>query len=92
MFLSDWTLSLAVLHFGWDQGPGLDFRGVHHFGVLVEDVEKITGKIEELGAKFSPSGRRGKRASMKPKFCGPDKVIFDIADHPWRGSAPLEAK
>ena len=27
VFLSDGTLSLAVLHFGWDQGPGLDFRG-----------------------------------------------------------------
>ena len=41
VFLSDGTLSLAVLHFGWDQGPGLDFRGIHHFGVLVEDVDTV---------------------------------------------------
>ena len=45
VFLSDGTLSLAVLHSGWDQGPGLDFRGVHHFGVLVEDVDAVADKI-----------------------------------------------
>jgi catechol 2,3-dioxygenase-like lactoylglutathione lyase family enzyme len=92
VFLSDGTLSLAVLHFGWDQGPGLDFRGVHHFGVLVEDVEKITGKIEELGAKCFAKRPEGHKGFYETKFYGPDKVIFDIADHPWRGSAPLEAK
>jgi len=25
------------------------------------------------------------------KFHGPDKVVFDITDHPWLGSAPLDA-
>jgi hypothetical protein len=30
VFLSDGTISLAILRFGWDQGPGLDFRGIHH--------------------------------------------------------------
>ena len=55
-------LSLAVLHFGWDQGPGLDFRGVHHFGVLVEDVDAVASKIEKLGAKCfakRPEGHKG---------------------------------
>jgi catechol 2,3-dioxygenase-like lactoylglutathione lyase family enzyme len=62
VFLSDGTLSLAVLHFGWDQGPGLDFRGIHHFGVLVEDVDEVAGKIEKLGAKCfakRPEGHKG---------------------------------
>ena len=26
------------------------------------------------------------------KFHGPDKVVFDISDHPWLGSAPLDAE
>src|SRR5262249_36755755 len=51
VFLSDGTLNMAILHFGWDQGPGLDFRGIHHFGVLVEDVDEMIEKLEKLGAK-----------------------------------------
>jgi catechol 2,3-dioxygenase-like lactoylglutathione lyase family enzyme len=92
VFLSDGTLSLAVLHFGWDQGPGLDFRGIHHFGVLVEDVDEVAGKIEKLGAKCFAKRPEGHRGFYETKFHGPHKVIFDIADHPWRGSAPLEGK
>ncbi len=30
VFLSDGTISLAILRFGWDQGHGLDYRGIHH--------------------------------------------------------------
>jgi hypothetical protein len=90
VFLSDGTLSLAVLHFGWDQGPGLDFRGIHHFGVLVEDVDKVAGKIEKLGATCFAKRSKGHKGFYETKFHGPDKVIVDIADHPWRGSAPLE--
>jgi predicted lactoylglutathione lyase len=60
--------------------------------VLVEDVDKIVGKIEKLGAKCFAKRPEGKRGFYETKFYGPDKVIFDIADHPWRGSAPLEAK
>ena len=26
------------------------------------------------------------------KFHGPDKVVFDITDHPWLGAAPLDAE
>ena len=62
VFLSDGTLNLAILHFGWDQGPGLDFRGIHHFGVLVEDVDAATDKLEQLGAKCvakRPEGKQG---------------------------------
>ena len=51
VFLSDGTISLAILRFGWDQGPGLDFRGIHHFGVLVEDVDASIEKLEKLGAE-----------------------------------------
>ena len=66
VFLSDMHPSLAVLHFGWDQGPGLDFRGIHHFGVLVEDVDEVAGKIENSALSVLPSGRRGTRVFTKP--------------------------
>jgi catechol 2,3-dioxygenase-like lactoylglutathione lyase family enzyme len=62
VLLSDGTLNMAVLRFGCDQGLGLDFRGIHHFGVLVEDVDGTTEKLEKLGAKCfarQPEGHKG---------------------------------
>ena len=62
VFLSDGTLNMAVLQFGWDQGLGLDFRGIHHFGVLVDDVDGTADKLEKLGAKCfarRPEGAQG---------------------------------
>ena len=90
VFLSDGTLNLAVLRFGWDQGHGLDFRGIHHLGVLVEDVDAATEKLEALGAKCFVRRPEGQQGFYETKFHGPDGVLFDIADHPWRGAAPLE--
>ncbi len=90
VFLSDGTLNMAILHFAWDQGPGLDFRGIHHFGVLVEDVERAADKLEALGAQCFARRPEGQKGFYETKFHGPDKVVFDITDHPWLGSAPLD--
>jgi catechol 2,3-dioxygenase-like lactoylglutathione lyase family enzyme len=89
VFLSDGTISLAILRFGWDQGPGLDFRGIHHFGVLVEDVDRHTEKLESLGAKCFARRPPDVKTFYETKFHGPDRVVFDITDHPWKGAAPL---
>ena len=52
VFLSDGTLNMAILKFKTDQlGKGIDFRGIHHFGVLVEDVDEFSRKLESLGAE-----------------------------------------
>src|ERR1044071_10486756 len=53
-FLSDGTLNIAILKFKTDQiGKGMDFTGVHHFGILVEDgdADKYTEQLESLGAE-----------------------------------------
>jgi catechol 2,3-dioxygenase-like lactoylglutathione lyase family enzyme len=89
VFLSDGTISLAILRFGWDQGPGIDFRGIHHFGVLVEDVDTSTDKLEKLGAKCFARRPPDVKTFYETKFHGPDRVVFDITDHPWKGAAPL---
>ena len=91
VFLSDGTINMAVLHFGWDQGLGLGFRGIHHFGVLVEDVDRAADKLEALGAKCFARRPESQKGFYETKFHGPDKVTFDITDHPWLGSAPLDA-
>jgi catechol 2,3-dioxygenase-like lactoylglutathione lyase family enzyme len=91
VFLSDGTLNMAILRFGWDQGQGLDFRGIHHFGVLVDDVDGAIEKLEALGAECFARRPENQKGFYETKFHGPDKVVFDITDHPWLGSAPLDA-
>ena len=66
VFLSDGTLNMAILKFKTDQlGKGMDFRGIHHFGVLVEDVEEFTKKLESLGAEhYIDQGQQGHQAGL----------------------------
>jgi catechol 2,3-dioxygenase-like lactoylglutathione lyase family enzyme len=92
VFLSDGTLNLAILKFKSDQlGKGMDYTGVHHFGILVEDVEEFSKKIEALGGThYIDQGHGGQQAGyFEKKFYGPEGVLFDIAEHGWAGAEPL---
>jgi len=70
VFLSDGTLNVAILRFGWDQGHGLEFRGIHHLGVLVDDVDSYIDKLEKLARTASRGGRKGCRVSTRPSSTG----------------------
>ena len=92
VFLSDGTLNMAILKFKTDQlGKGMDFRGIHHFGILVEDVEEFTKRLDSLGAQhYIDQGHGGAQAGyFEKKFYGPEGVLFDIAEHGWAGAEPL---
>src|SRR5689334_16936217 len=94
-YLSDGTLNLAILKFKTDQlGKGLDFVGIHHFGIIVEeDVDQWIEKLEEMGAPcFMKRDEAHGNAFFETKFRGPDGVVFDISDHPWVGSAGHNAE
>jgi catechol 2,3-dioxygenase-like lactoylglutathione lyase family enzyme len=92
-FLSDGTLNIAILKFAkYDQlGRGLDYVGLHHFGVVVDDVDEYIRKLESMGAeccmRLTPEQQA--QGNFEFKFRGPDGVVFDIADRPWPGSEPL---
>ena len=92
-FLSDGTLNLAILKFKTDQiGKGMQFTGVHHFGILVDDTDKAIEKLEALGAEcFMGKDKGHGKGFFEIKFKGPDGTVFDIAGHPWMGSKPLDA-
>jgi catechol 2,3-dioxygenase-like lactoylglutathione lyase family enzyme len=92
-FLGDGTLNIAVLKFKTDQlGKGMDFTGVHHFGILVDDAEKATERLESLGAEcFMGKDQGHGKGFFEIKFRGPDGTVFDIAQHPWTGSKPHDA-
>ena len=95
VFLSDGTLNIAILNFKTDQlGKGLDYRGIHHFGVLVEDVAEFSKKLETLGADYyiDRSQKEPNAGYFEKKFYGPERVLFDIAEHPWAGCEPLPAE
>src|SRR5437763_16960497 len=79
VFLSDGTLNMAILKFKTDQlGKGMDFSGLHHFGVLVEDVDAVAKKLETLGAKhYVDQADDGHDAGLVAKpFVWADGVLF----------------
>lgn len=90
IYMSDGTLSLAVIKFGWSQGgKSLDFVGIHHFGIQVEDLEAHTEKLEKMGAEFIAKRPPGAEDTFyEAKFLGPEKLLLDIAEQPWLGSEP----
>lgn len=89
VFLTDGTLNIAILKFSDDQlGKGLDYTGIHHFGVVVDDVETWANKLIAMGAasveyKIPPGGH------AEYKFRGPDGVVFDITASNWEGALPV---
>src|SRR5713226_9755970 len=94
-FLSDGATNMAILKFrGPDQlGKGLDYTGLHHFGLLVDDVKAWTARLESMGAEcFMRAPERPGNNHFEVKFRGPDGVVFDIAQHPWPGSAAIEVE
>jgi methylmalonyl-CoA/ethylmalonyl-CoA epimerase len=85
VLLSDGTLNLAVLRFRTDQiGRGLDYTGLHHFGVLVDDESATTARLVALGATPLELDDAGD-AGFERKFRSPDGTVFDITSHPWPG-------
>jgi hypothetical protein len=59
--------------------------------VLVDDVDPYVEKLEKLGAECFARRPPDVKSFYETKFHGPDRVVFDITDHPWRGAAPLDA-
>jgi catechol 2,3-dioxygenase-like lactoylglutathione lyase family enzyme len=86
--LTDGELNLTFIKFAVDQtGVGLDYAGIHHFGVQVDDMDDQTVVLERMGAPCI-AGRDAipPGAHLEIKFRGPDGVVFDISDRPWPGT------
>ena len=80
--LTDGVMNLAILKFATDEiagdERGKDFRGLHHFGFVVDDIEGTAGKIEEAGGRYHmrlPSRQAGE---SEVKFRDPNGIVFDI--------------
>jgi len=91
--LTDGTIDLALLRFKSDQiGKGMDYTGLHHFGILVEDLDEGAKKALGAGAKHYMDQENPERTGgFEVKLYGPEGVLFDVAEHPWEGTEPLDA-
>jgi methylmalonyl-CoA/ethylmalonyl-CoA epimerase len=93
IYLSDGTINMAILDFSgsdFDQlGKGMDFTGVHHFGVVVENRKELSKKLEAMGAPCILDEPQSPTSFFEVKHRGPDGVVFDISEKPWIGSAGL---
>ena len=90
VFLTDGTLNIAILKFSEDQlGKGLDYVGLHHFGLVVDDAAAWAGRLAAAGVPAVPyEPPPGSHAELK--FRGPDGEVFDITSHLWEGAEPVE--
>jgi catechol 2,3-dioxygenase-like lactoylglutathione lyase family enzyme len=89
--LTDGTIDLALLRFKSDQiGKGMDYTGLHHFGILVDDLEGYEKKALAAGGKHYMDQENAERTGgFEVKLYGPEGVLFDVASHPWEGTEPL---
>ena len=66
-------------------------HGIHHFGVLADDVAFCVEKLENLGAECFARRPPDVKTFYETKLHGPDRVVFDITDDARTGAAPLDA-
>ena len=90
--LTDGYINITLIQPRKDQiGLGLDYQGLHHIGVVVDDVDTLTPRFEALGApQISTPQDVLPDGHFEIKFRGPDNVVFDISNAAWPGSVPLE--
>jgi len=91
--LTDGFISVGIIKFAKDQiGVGLDYLGLHHFGLVVDDLAEWTRHLEKLGApNLTTLADLPVNAHAEIKFRGPDNVVFEISPSPWPGAAPVTA-
>ena len=84
------VMNITLLQFETEEDAGdergKDFIGVHHFGVLVNDIEATKHAIEAHGGKYHPGPTGHAPASAEYKFRDPNGIVFDISTQGWDGA------
>ena len=87
--LSDGTINLAILKFATDEAAGVEkgtgYRGLHHIGFEVDDVDATAGRVSAAGCRARTDIDNALGISHDGpikgefKFEGPDGVVFDLS-------------
>ena len=77
--LTDGTMSLVIIHPSNANMKGETVRGLHHIGFLIDDMARVTEKVEANGAVFQ-GGILGTGSGIETerKYSDPNGVNFDI--------------
>ena len=90
--LSDGVVNITLLQFETEDDAGdergKDFVGLHHFGILVDDIDTMKQAIEAHGGKYHPGPTGHAPANAQHKFRDPNGIVFDISTHGWDRAAP----
>jgi len=89
LYLSDGTISLALLNYKADEWAGMDkdAKCINHIGFWVDDLDKQSERIKENGGTFFkelPTSKESLYYEMK--FRDPNGIIFDISHNGWVGA------
>ena len=91
VYLSDGTMSLALLNYKTDEAAGergRDFVGLHHIGVWVDNIVDARKDVEQAGGTYY-MGEVPVKGNIfyEVKYKDPDGVICDLTDHGWGGAS-----
>ena len=77
--MTDGVVSLVVIHPDNPNMKGETVRGLHHIGFLIDDMAKVTEKVESNGGVFH-GGILGTGSGLETerKYTDPNGVNFDI--------------
>ncbi len=97
--LTDGDINLALLKFKNDQVSGVkegkEYKGLHHIGFEVENLEETSKKMESADAPIRDDINqvldvgmdKPRYVNVEVKFSGPDGVIIDVSETGWAGTA-----
>ncbi len=94
--MTDGAINIALLKFKTDQlGKGMDYVGLHHFGVYTDDADACVERVMSLGSQeyiddMELTPLDDGRAKRPDKFRGFEGMVFDVADKPWPGTGAAD--
>tara|TARA_R110002110_G_scaffold91264_2_gene237524 strand:+ start:145513 stop:145938 length:426 start_codon:yes stop_codon:yes gene_type:complete len=92
VYLSDGTMNLALLAFKneyWAGTSGQKYRGIHHFGFEIEDMDALEKEILACGGKnFASRPTEGKVSTVmfEKKFYDPNGIMVEASTTGWLAS------
>lgn len=89
VYVSDGTISLALLNYKADEWAGMDkdLKIINHIGFWVDDLEEHSEKIKKHGGTFFKELPLEKDSLYyEMKFRDPNGIIFDISHNGWKGA------
>jgi len=91
VYLTDGVMNVALLNFADEPVPGFetqkDYEGIIHFGMWVDSVDELDGKIKAAGGSYM-TGRKETNPNVfyEVKYKTPEGIVFDVTENGWKGA------